>query len=470
MRKILIVSLIVIGVIAIFYSQAVISEEQKPKVFFPFGSLKFETKEAEVAEDDFYKDIELFTDALTMIRSDYVEESKYKDLIYGALRGMLKSLDPYSQFLDPDEYKEVKVETEGEFGGLGIEITIKDGLLTIISPIDDTPAYQAGLKASDRIVKIEDELTRDITLMEAVKKLRGKPGTKVTITVMREGAAKLLNFAITRDIIKIKSIRKAKLFEDNVAYIRLSEFQERSPEELEKALSELESLGMEGLVLDLRNNPGGLLDSAVKVAEKFIPPDKVIVSTRGRREEQDLVFKSSSTGKHRTLPLVVLISNGSASGSEIVAGAVQDYKRGILLGTKTFGKGSVQTVVPLTDGSALRLTTSKYFTPSGRCIHEEGIEPDVKVEFREQELKQVTEEETIFEKVEEQGNQKPEEKKEEEKEKKKPEAKKEEKTQTTLEDYMQELGYYDNQLIRAVDLLKGIKLYKEQEKLMGSNI
>lgn len=466
MRKILIASLIVIGVIAIFYSQTVISEEQKPKPLFPFGPLKFEAKETEKTEDDFYKDIELFTDALTMIRSDYVDESKYKDLIYGALRGMLKSLDPYSQFLDPDEYKEVKVETEGEFGGLGIEITIKDGLLTIISPIDDTPAYLVGLKANDRIVKIEDELTRDITLMEAVKKLRGKPGTKVNITVMREGAAKLLDFTITRDIIKIKSIRKAKLFEDNVAYIRLSEFQERSPEELEKALTELESLGMECLILDLRNNPGGLLDSAVKVAEKFIPPDKVIVSTRGRKEEQDMVFKSGSTGKHRTYPLVVLISNGSASGSEIVAGAVQDYKRGILLGTKTFGKGSVQTVVPLTDGSALRLTTSKYFTPNGRCIHEKGIEPDVKVEFLEQELKQVAEEETIFGKVKEEDNQKL----EKEKEKKEPEAKKEEKVQTTLEDYMQELGYYDNQLVRAADLLKGIKLYKEQEELMGSNI
>ncbi|GAI91269.1 unnamed protein product, partial [marine sediment metagenome] len=272
-------------------------------------------------------------------------------LIYGALKGMLRSLDPYSQFLDPEAYKEVKVETEGQFGGLGIEISIKDGLLTIIAPIDDTPAYQVGLKADDRIVKIEGEVTRDITLMEAVKKLRGKPGTQVTVTIMREGAQKLLDFTITRDIIKIKSIRKAKLFEDNIGYVRLSEFQEKSPQDTEAALRKLEKGGMDSLILDLRNNPGGLLDSAVRVTEKFIPPGKVIVSTRGRGARQDMVFKSRTKGRHRKYPLIVLISKGSASGSEILAGAIQDYDRGILLGTKTFGKGSVQTVIPLADGS-----------------------------------------------------------------------------------------------------------------------
>ncbi|MBU4141134.1 MAG: S41 family peptidase [Candidatus Omnitrophica bacterium] len=449
MRRILIFCLIVISAILIFQIQAVVSEEQKEPV--PLAPLEFETKTAEVSKDDFYKEIELFTDALTLIRSDYAEETKYKDLIYGALKGMLRSLDPYSQFLDPDAYKEVKVETEGEFGGLGIEIAIKDGLLTVITPIDDTPAYQAGLKADDRIVKIEGEITRDITLMEAVRKLRGKPGTEVTVTVMREGAEKLLDFTITRDIIKIKSIRRAKLFEENIGYIRLSEFQERSPQDMEKELRNLEKTGMDSLILDLRNNPGGLLDSAVKVAEKFIPPGKVIVSTRGRKAEQGMVFKSRARGKHRTYPLIVLISKGSASGSEIVAGAIQDYKRGILLGTKTFGKGSVQTVIPLVDGSALRLTTSKYFTPSGRCIHEKGIEPDVEVEFQEREFKEISPEESVFEKV-----------KKEDKEIQEKEVK------TTLRDFMQVQGFYDNQLVRAVDLLKGLKLYKERGELLQS--
>ncbi len=437
MRKVLVASLVVISAIFILHAQGVIGEEQK--------------------EDDFYQEIELFTDALVMIRSDYVEEAKYKDLIYGALKGMLRSLDDYSQFLTPEAYNEVKVETEGEFGGLGIQIAIKDGLLTIIAPIDDTPAYHIGLKANDKIVKIEDEVTKDITLMEAVKKLRGEPGTEVTITVMREGAEKLLDFTITRDIIKVKSIRKAKLFEDNIGYVRLSEFQERSPQDLEKALRELEAAGLDSLILDLRNNPGGLLDSAVKVSEKFIPAGEVIVSTRGRAGGQDFEFRSGGRGAHREYPLVVMISGGSASGSEIVAGAIKDHKRGVLLGTKTFGKGSVQTVVPLMDGSALRLTTSKYYTPSGICIHEKGIEPDVEVKFKEESLEEalkVEEEEAgkIFEKVEEEQQEK-----KAKEEKTKPQTGQ---VRTTLKGFMEEQGFYDNQLVHAVDLLKGIKVYR----------
>jgi carboxyl-terminal processing protease len=411
----------------------------------------------ETSTDDFYNEIELFTDALTLIRADYVEESKYKDLIYGALRGMLRSLDDYSQFLTPEEYKEVRVETEGEFGGLGIEIAIKDGLLTIIAPIDDTPAFKAGLKSNDRIVKIDGELTKDITLMEAVKKLRGEPGSEVSLTILREGAERILDVPIVRDIIKIKSIRRAKLFGGGIGYVRLTEFQERSAEELEQSLRKLEDMGMQSLVLDLRNNPGGLLDSAVKVGEKFIPSGKVIVSTQGRKSSQEMVFHSKRGIRHRNYPMVVLISGGSASGSEIVAGAIKDYNRGILLGTKTFGKGSVQTVIPLSDGSALRLTTSKYFTPSGRCIHEEGIEPDVKVEFEERSLEESSKEETAFKKVEEQKEKQEEKKKEEDKARQ---------VQVSLEDYMQELGFYDNQLVRAVDLLKGIKLYNKHQDLV----
>lgn len=460
MRRISLVCLLILGTLVILYHHPALSQEQKPPSL-PVDSVQIETKEAEVKPDDFYKEVELFTDALILIRSDYVDETKYKDLIYGALAGMLRALDDYSQFLTPDEYKEVKVETEGEFGGLGIQIAIKDGLLTIIAPIDDTPAFLAGLKADDRIVKIDGEVTKDITLIEAVKKLRGDPGTQVALTVMREGAEKLLDFTIKRDIIKIKSIRRAKLFEDNIGYVRLSEFQEKSPEELEEALSKLEAQGMDSLILDLRNNPGGLLDSAVKVAEKFIPTGQVIVSTRGRDGKQDMVFRSGGRNSHREYPLVVMISKGSASGSEIVAGAIQDYKRGILMGTTSFGKGSVQTVIPLVDGSALRLTTSKYFTPNGRCIHQKGIAPDVEVKFEEQELKEASKEEEVFSQIEEQEQKPAETKAEEEKEN----PQEPEQIKTTLADFMSEQGFFDNQLVRAVDLLKGIKIYKSQKEL-----
>jgi carboxyl-terminal processing protease len=385
-------------------------------------------KESE-QKDNFYEEIELFADTLAIIRSEYVDETKMKDLIYGALEGMLSSLDPYSQFMDPDTYNEVKVETEGEFGGLGIEITIKDGMLMIITPLDDTPAYKAGLKAGDRIVKIDDKLTKNITLLEAVKKLRGKPGTEVKLTIMREGEKELLDFTIKRGIIKIKSIKEARILEDNIGYIRIAEFQENTPQDLEKALLDLEKQHMEGLILDLRNNPGGLLDVAVKVVDKFIDKGKVVVTTQGRIKSQNLEFKSHFS-PHPHYPLVVLVNGGSASGSEIVAGAIQDHKRGILLGTKTFGKGSVQTIIPLKDGSALRLTTSKYFTPKGRAIHEKGIIPDVVVELREEKIVK-KEKRNIFEDIE----------------------------KNKLKEKKKEI-VYDNQLNRALDLLKGIRAYQ----------
>lgn len=392
------------------------------------------SKEEQETRDDFYEEIELFTDCISIIRAEYVDEVKHKDLIYGSLRGMLVSLDPYSQFMDPDTYKEIKVETEGEFGGLGIEITIKDGLLTIVTPIDGTPAYHAGLKAQDKIVKIDGELTRDITLMEAVRKLRGKPGTQVTVTIMRERARKLLDFTITRDIIKIESIKQAKIIEDNIGYIRLVEFQEKTLGDLESALENLKNQGMQGLVLDLRNNPGGLLDVAVEVADKFLEPDRMIVSTQGRIRSQNLEFKSHAKNAHTDYPLVILINGGSASGSEIVAGAIQDHQRGLLLGTKTFGKGSVQTVIPLRDGSAIRLTTSKYYTPSGRSIHGEGIVPDVVVEFEEEEPREEPNDKSakVFDKIEN-------------------------------GEAIEEEEIYDNQLVRAVDLLKGIKIYQNRK-------
>lgn len=410
---------------------------------FGAGSLSLNAAEKPAKEEsNFYEDLELFTDALSIIQLDYVEEKTSKDLIYGALKGMLKSLDPHSQFMTPDIYQEVKIETEGEFGGLGIEITIQDELLTIISPIDDTPAHRAGLRAGDRIVKIDGELTRDITLLDAVKKLRGKPGTEVTLSILREKEEKLMDLKVVRDVIKIKSIKEAEILGDDIGYIRLSEFQENTPRDLNRALKQLEDKKIKGLVLDLRNNPGGLLNTAVSVAEHFVPKGELIVYTKGRRENQDIEFRSRGRYAPPSYPVVVLINGGSASGSEILAGAIQDHRQGILLGTKTFGKGSVQTVVPLKDGSAVRLTTSKYYTPKGRMIHEKGIEPDVEVPFVERKVPEKEKSEEVFEKIEEEKE--TEETKEEKERKRK----------------LQEKVFLDNQLERAIDLIKGIDVYR----------
>lgn len=396
-------------------------------------------------KDDLYKQVELFSYALTTVQSEYMDVPKPKDLIYGALKGMLASLDPHSQFMDSETYKELKAETEGQFGGLGIEITLKDGLITVITPIEGTPAWKAGIKSGDRIVKINDEITRDFTLSDAVKRLRGKPGTSVKLIILREGEKKLLELKITREIIKIEAVKEAKILEDKIGYIRVVVFQEATPKDLTEALAKLKKNGANSLILDLRNNPGGLLDTAVAATENFLPAGKVIVSTKGRDEKQDMVFKSkgSNDPAYLTWPMVVLINEGSASGSEILAGALQDCKRAVILGTKSFGKGSVQTVIPLPDGSALRLTTSKYYTPSNRSIQVTGIEPDVTVEETEKEPilkeKELIPDE-VFEKVE----------------KKLPEeAPADEKTKSYK---------VDTQIMRAIDLLKGIRIYQDQLK------
>ena len=327
--------------------------------------------------DALYKQVEVFSGTLAIIQKEYVDETKTKDLIYGALKGMLASLDAHSQFMDPETYEELKVDTQGEFGGLGIEITIKDGLLTVITPIQDTPAWKAGVKANDRIVKINDLLTREMSLTDAVKKMRGKPGEAVNLTILRDTEKKLLVFRIAREIIKITDIKYARILEDGIGYIRLSEFREKTFLELNSALGILSKQGMKALILDLRNNPGGLLDAAVKVTGKFLGPNKLIAYTKGRNKDQDMEFFSEAKNTNLGLPLAILINEGSASGSEIVAGALQDYKRAIIIGKKSFGKGSVQTVIPLSDGSALRLTTSHYFTPSGKIIQGKGVTPDI---------------------------------------------------------------------------------------------
>ncbi len=412
--------------------------------------------------NDLFKQVELFSDTLAIIQTDYVDEIKPKDLIYGALKGMLSSLDPHSQFMDPDTYNELKVDTEGKFGGLGIEITIKDGLLTVVTPIEDTPAWKAGLKAKDRIVKINDDLTRDMTITDAVKKLRGRVGEAVSITVLRESEKKLLEFKIVRGVIKIQDIKGARILDDGIGYIRLVEFRENTAMEMDKALDKLKKAGLNALVLDLRNNPGGLLDSAVEVSERFLEKGKIIVSTKGRIVSQNMEFTASFANPILEMPMVVLINEGSASGSEIVAGAMKDYRRAIILGVKSFGKGSVQTIIPLSDGSALRLTTSKYFTPSNKMIHGIGIIPDITVEEANV---------TILDK---EGDNKEIQENKESKEIKeiKPQKifdeieNKDKKTEEKVEpDYTA-----DNQLSRAVDVLKGIKIYKNNKKIaFGDN-
>jgi carboxyl-terminal processing protease len=337
-----------------------------------------------------YQELQLFTDVLTIVQRSYVEEVSIKDLIYGAIEGMLASLDPHSGFMPPEIYKEMKVDTRGEFGGLGIEISLRDGVLTIISPIEDTPASRAGLLAGDQILKIENEYTKDMEIMEAVQLMRGAPGTKITITVMRPTFEKPQQFTMEREIIKVQSV-KAKTLEKGFGYVRLTQFQEHTAEDLSKALTKLheESGGtLQGLILDLRNNPGGLLDQAVDVADKFLP-EGLIVYTQGREADAQMKFSAKRSGTEPDYPMVLLINGGSASASEIVAGALQDHDRAVVMGTQSFGKGSVQTIIPLSDDSGLRLTTAKYYTPSGASIQARGIVPDIEV--LQSEIKEVQE-------------------------------------------------------------------------------
>jgi carboxyl-terminal processing protease len=323
--------------------------------------------------------LKAFGDVLSTVQGSYVEEPNVDELVNGAIKGMLQTLDPHSSYLTPDMLKQVEVETKGSFGGLGIEIGVKDGVLTVIAPIEDTPAFRAGLQAGDKIIRIENEPTRDMTVMDAVKRLRGEAGTKVTIWIARSGLNELRSFTITRDIIKIKSV-KSKAMGDGIGYVKLTQFQQDTDSELEKAMQALtkEKGGLKGLVLDLRNNPGGLLDQAVKVSDRFIESG-LIVYTDGRIENQKFKYFAHRNGTYLGFPMVVLVNAGSASASEIVAGALQDHGRAILLGSQTFGKGSVQTIIPMEDGSAIRLTTARYFTPNGRSIQAKGIEPDLVV-------------------------------------------------------------------------------------------
>jgi carboxyl-terminal processing protease len=337
--------------------------------------------EVGAASDDVYEELETFTNVLAIIQKNYVEDVDTQKLVEGAINGMLISLDPHSAYLTPELFKEVQVETKGSFGGLGIEITIRDGMLTVVAPIADTPAARAGIKSGDVILKIDGDFTKDMSLVEAVKKMRGREGTKVDLTLKRDNPPQLLDIPITREVIKIQSV-KSELIPGGYGHIRLTQFQEHTDDDLLNALRDLDKQagpgGMKGLVLDLRNNPGGLLTQAVRVSDVFLDSG-MIVYTDGRLENQKQKYFAHKAGTWTTVPMVVLVNGGSASASEIVAGALQDHKRAVVLGEKTFGKGSVQTILPLGDEHALRLTTARYYTPSGRSIQAKGIEPDIAV-------------------------------------------------------------------------------------------
>ncbi|MGV8073886.1 MAG: S41 family peptidase [Syntrophobacteraceae bacterium] len=406
---------------------------------------------------DVYQYLKIFSDVLNIVQDNYVEQVDSKKLMYGAINGMLRELDPHSSFMKPEDYKELQIETKGKFGGVGIEITLRDGILTVVSPLEDTPADKAGIQANDQIIKIDDESTQDMTLMDAVQKMRGAKGTKVKLTILRKGEKKPLEFELVRAEISIRSVRMRNL-EPGFGYVRISSFQSGTAIDLRKALDQLENENnpMQGLVLDLRNDPGGLLDQAVEVSDEFLE-EGLIVYTGGRLESQQMRFEAHKNSKSRNYPIVILVNAGSASASEIVAGALQDHKRAIILGEPTFGKGSVQTVIPLNDGSAVRLTTSLYYTPSGRSIQAKGISPDILVKRENVEKESSDEDQEDIRRIREKDlprhmqNKKPE--SEPESKPESPEAKPDFSQADT-----QKMIDQDNQLRRAIDLLKSYKI------------
>jgi carboxyl-terminal processing protease len=398
---------------------------------------------AQAAEkDSAYPSLELFSYVMERVRKDYVEgdKLKYQDLVYGALKGMLNTLDPHSEFMEPEKYKELQSDTQGVFGGLGIVISMKDNFITVVAPMEDTPGFRAGIFSGDRILKIDGRSTEKMSLEEAVKTLRGDPGTDVTISVLRPSSNLMRDYKLTRSIINVDMVkdihgkREFPLCENKIGYVRLVQFGEKTSEDLEAALKKLKNQGMQALILDLRWNPGGLLEQAVDVCEKFLPRGELVVTTEGRNSSQNSTRRAMGHGDElHNMPMVVLVNLGSASASEIVAGCLQDLKRAIILGEKTFGKGSVQSILPLSDGSALRLTTAKYYTPSHKVIHEEGITPDIPVPMTDQEERDILLQRTPggIESLDE-------------------------------KDQIRVAGAQDPQLERAMDLLKGINLFTQR--------
>lgn len=349
---------------------------------------------AQAAEKDSpYTSLELFSFVMEKVRKDYVDGQNltYQDLVYGALKGMLNTLDPHSEFMEPEKYKELQNDTQGAFGGLGIVISMRDNFITVVAPMDESPAFKAGIMSGDRIIRIDGKSTDKMSLQDAVKNLRGEPGTDVKLTVYRPASSQLKEYKLARSVINVdmvKDINGKKEFplsDNKIGYVRLVQFGEKTSDDLEAALKKLKSQGMKALVLDLRGNPGGLLEQAVDVCEKFLPSGQLVVSTEGRNPAQDSRRRANGHDEIPGVPIAVLVNLGSASASEIVAGCLQDLKRAVIVGEKTFGKGSVQSILPLQDGSALRLTTAKYYTPSHKVIHEHGITPDVPVPMTEDE-------------------------------------------------------------------------------------
>ncbi len=406
----------------------------------PAAPASAEQQQAVQTEDSAdYEAISVFTRALELIRQDYVDEKKVSlhDLTYGAMRGMLSELDPHSQFMDPDDFKGMEDDTKSQFGGLGIVVSVKDGNLVVVTPMEDTPGFKAGLLPGDEILKIDGMAAEKMDLGDAIAKLRGDPGQKVTLTIFRPNTKEIKDYTMERAIIKVPSVKDAHILGPEIAgdykvgYVRITQFNEPTAEDLGKKLDELEAQGMQALVIDLRYNPGGLLNSAVDVCGQFLPPHTMVVSTEGRMPSQKRNYWTSDTGKqHPDYPIAILINNSSASGAEIVAGALKDLGRAILVGETSFGKGSVQSVIQLPDGSALRLTTAKYYTPSHQVIHEHGVTPNIHATLTadEERLLLLSRQEDIL-----------------------------------TDDEKKDLaGFRDPQLDRAVDALKGVMIYAER--------
>lgn len=344
-----------------------------------WGLQKFDIGATKAYAEERYSDLQIFSKVLNLVQQYYVEEVDTKKLIYGAIKGMLRELDPHTNFLPPDIFKDFESETSGEFGGLGIEISVQNGVLTIISPIEDTPAWNAGIKPGDKVIAVDGKSTKGLSLVEASQYMRGKKGSKTVLTIVRENEEEPRDIPITRGAVKIRSVKYTDMA-DGYAYVKITSFIENTGKDLEKTIAEHEKKysGTKGLVIDLRRNPGGLLDQAIKVSDMFLK-DGTIVSTMGRDHSKREISLASKKGKFTEFPIIILLNEYSASASEIVAGALQDNKRAIIMGEKSFGKGSVQSVVKLGDGSGLKLTVARYYTPSGKSIQAEGITPDIEV-------------------------------------------------------------------------------------------
>src|SRR6202795_3022375 len=390
-------------------------------------------------EDNGYSQISIFAKAVQLIRQDYVDGNKtgYRDLITAAMKGMLNSLDPHSQFMDPNDFRDMQDDTRSRFNGLGIEVSIKNGLPTVVTPMEDTPAAKAGILSGDQILKINSTSTERMDLQDVINHLRGAPGQKISLTLLRPSTKEVKDYALERAEIKVQSVKGARLLDPDltgsfkIAYVRLIQFNEPTADELSKALDELQKQGMQALILDLRNNPGGLLNSAVDVCAQFLPPNTKVVSTQGRVASQQRDYATSGASKQRPLfPMALLVNEGSASGAEIVAGALKDLHRAIVVGETTFGKGSVQNVLQLPDGSALRFTTAKYYTPSKQVIHGNGVTPNIRVPMS-------AEQERALFALRSAENIKPDEEK-------------------------NIIKTKDPQMLRAIDALKGVMIYAQQ--------